>query len=275
MKLKRSTRSKFDAAHSSKKRHFPLDLQNLWRRERPTTSIEEYLATLRHLINHADLDDVTKQNEHLLTFVEIMVERFEYLVEKGEFDDNLSKLRALPLLYSPKAGKGASHWERAYQLFHNKNVSANSWKKYRVQDSTSVRNPIWADLGDFTLRVINVASQELPRFLSLQQTAVFYCDLEKRRERARKACRIVLYILANDEVLFWPDWLNSCANLPARVSDSPEGYRAAASAVLNNFFADPENQYAEEILNPLLARLSYPEAVNEARKAVLKYIANQ
>lgn len=273
--LKRIEKEALKEICPSSPEHSPLTLQVLWKKEKPNASWNNYLTDLRFLINQTDLDDPEKQRENLAVFIEIMVERFEYLVEQGEFDAALPKLRALPALYSPSAGKGASSWARANQLFRAKSIASQSWKKYRIKDSPSVRNPIWADLGDFTLRVVNLAAQDLPRLLELRKTAKAFCYIEKRRPRARKACRALFYILEDDDVLVWPDWLNCCAFLPKEISQNPDGYKTAASAVLGNFFADPNNQYAEEILHAFLQQHTYPQAVNEARKAVLNYIAKQ
>jgi hypothetical protein len=255
--------------------HAPLTLQHLLKKERPDMAWETYLKDLRHLINGDGLDNPNTRRERLAMFVEIMVERFENLVDKGEFDEVLPALRALPILYSPSAGKGAASWLRARRLFLDKNIATKSWKKYRIKDSPTVRNPIWADLGDFTLRIVNLATQELPKLLQLRNSATAFHYENKQRPRARKACRIICYNLNNGDLLVWPDWLNSCAFLPEKVSECPMGYKAAASAVLNNFFADPDNSQAEEILRGLLQQRSYPQAVNEARKAVLNYIAKQ
>ena len=75
------------------------------------------MADLRDLIKDEALDDPSLVSGHLAQLIELMVVRFERLVEVGQFDSALPRLTELPMLYSPHAGKGPTLFQTRMQLF--------------------------------------------------------------------------------------------------------------------------------------------------------------
>jgi len=197
-------------------------------------------------------------------------------VEAGQFDSALPRLTALPLLYSPSAGKGAPQWKKAKALYEDKKVGTQALLEHRGRDPQTARNPVWGELAENAVRIVRMAAVELPmQILPRKSRAIALHVFERRRRGAKKTVRFTLYLLDNKEVLIWPSWLELCEGLSARVSDNTDHYKRAVKAVLDEFFADPANTFADEILKNLLeSRSGYSrtEAVKQAIKNVLACI---
>ena len=105
-----------------------------------------------------------------------------------------------------------------------------------------------------------------------KKRAVGFRVFEKRRPGAKKTVRLTFYLLDDKGVLLWPSWLDLCETLPSRVSDNSGAYKRAVKAVLDEFFADPGNRLANDVLKALLessSGYSRTEAVKQAIKNVL------
>ncbi len=56
-------------------------------------------------------------------------------------------------------------------------------------------------------------------------------------------------------MLVWPDWLEVCRGLTGpHLDKNVLGYRKACQAIAQEFFGDPKNEDARELLKPLLAK---------------------
>jgi hypothetical protein len=177
------------------------------------------------------------------------------------------------MLYSTRAGKGASEWKKAKTLFDQKKVGTEALLEYRGRDPQMSRNPVWGELAESAARIVYMAAVELPKeILPRKNRAVALHIFEKKRPGAKKAVRITLYLLDDKSVLLWPSWLDLCGGLPGRVSDDTDRYKRAIRAVLDEFFADPENHFADDVLRKLLespSGYSRAEATKQAIKNVL------
>jgi hypothetical protein len=263
----------YQAAKKAKKCYGPMHLFDAWRRLRYNPSLPDFVADLRFSINDPDLDNPSKTAEYLARFIELMVIRFERSVEDGLFDSALPRLTALPMLYSPRAGKGASEWKKAKTLFDQKKVGTQALLEYRGRDPQTARNPLYGELAENAARIVHMAAVELPKeILPRKSRAVAFHIFEKKRPAAKKTVRFTLYLLDDKGVLLWPSWLDLCEGLPGRVSDDTDRYKLAIKAVLDGFFADPKNSFADEVLQKLLespSGYSRSDAVKQAIKNVL------
>ncbi|MFZ3376263.1 MAG: hypothetical protein WA183_11985 [Chthoniobacterales bacterium] len=263
----------YQAAKKEKKHYGPMNLFEAWRLLRYNPSLPDFVADLRFSINDPDLDNPSKLAEYLARFIELMVIRFERSVEDRLFDSALPRLTALPMLYSPRAGKGASEWEKAKALFDQKKVGTQALSVYRGRDPHTARNPVWGELAENAARIVYMASVERPYAILLRKSdAVAFYIFEKKRPGAKKTVRTTLYLLDDKSVLLWPSWFDLCEGLPGRVSDDTDRYKRAVKAVLDEFFADPKNSFADEVLQKLLestSGYSRSDAVKQAIKNVL------
>jgi hypothetical protein len=267
-------RAAYRAAKKAKKFYGPLHLLDAWWRWRYSHTLAGFVADLRYSIKDRDLDHPSLVAGHLARFIELMVVRFERLVEAGQFDSALPRLTALPMLYSPHAGKGAPQWKKAKALYEDKKVGTQALLEYRGRDPQTARNPEWGELAEISARVVCLAAAEYPIQISRKNRAVAFHVFEKKHLGARKTLRFTLYLL-DKGVLIWPSWLELCEGLSARVSDNIDGYKRAVKAVLDEFFADLENPLANRVLKTLLeSRSGYSraEAVKQAIKNVLACI---
>jgi hypothetical protein len=266
-------RAVYNSATKAKKVYGAMHLLDAWWRWRYSHTLKDYVADLLYLIKDPSLDDPSLVAGHLARFVELMVVRFERLVEVGAFDSALPRLTALPMLYSPSAGKGAPEWEKAKTLYTEKKVGTQALLRYRGRDPQAARNPVWGELAEIAARVVRQAAVELPlEILPRRNRAIAYHVFEKRRPGAKKFVRLTLNLLDDNGVLLWPSWLELCEGLPERVSDDADLYKRAVKAILDEFFADPGNTLADEVLQTLLkspSGYSRAEAVKQAIKNVL------
>jgi hypothetical protein len=266
----------YQAAKKAKKIYGPLHLLDVWRRLRHNHTLAGFVAGLRRLIKDRELDNPSLVAGDLARFIELMVARFERLVEVGLFDSALPRLTALPMLYSPRAGKGAPEWKKAKILYEQKKVGTQALLEHRGRDPQTARNPVWGELAENAARVVGLAAVELPHeILPRKSRAVAFHVFEKKRSGAKKTVGFTLYLLDDKGVLIWPSWLSLCEGLPARVSDNTDRYKRAVKAVLDEFFADPGNTFANEVLQKLLespSGYSRAEAVKQAIKNVLACI---
>jgi len=178
------------------------------------------------------------------------------------------------MLYSPRAGKGASKWLRANAIFETKKVASEALLIYRGRDSSAVRNILWADLAEISTRVAYTASMDLKyNTITLRKRAQAYWRYSKKRKTAFESSQGIGYHLGGTETLLWPDWIDHCLNLPERVALDPSRYTIAAKHILNDFFADPSNaSEATAILKSQMSSKTYPEAVNEAVQNITRCI---
>jgi hypothetical protein len=262
----------YQAAKKAKTHYGPLDLLEAWRLLR-YNRLPDFVADLRDLIKDRSLDDSSLVARDLALFIELMVARFERLVEVGLFDSALPRLTALPLLYSPRAGKGAPQWKKAKRLYEQKKVGTQALLEHRGRDPQTARNPVWGELAENAVRVVGLAAGELPfQILLRKNRAVAFHVFESKRPGAKKTVRFTLYLVDDEGVLIWPSWFDLCEGLPRRVSDNTDGYKQVVKAVVAAFFADPENPFADEILKRLLespSGYSRAEAVKQAIKNVV------
>ena len=264
----------YAAAKAIKKLHQPTPLLDAWKRWRYPGTLPEFVGTLRALIKDSELDDSSQLPKNLALFMEFMVVRFERLVDNGLFDSVLPQLTALPILYSPSAGKGAGEWERARALYKEKKIGTEALFEYRGRDPNVPRSPVWGELAEIAARVVWIAGEELPRLSSLKERAVAFHKDEWKRKGARKAVRWTSYLLNDRGFLIWPDWLELCEGLPARVRDDVARYTQAVGAVVDEFFAAPDHPLIEYLLAPMVLQGHYsrPDAVKEARRLILDWI---
>jgi len=270
-------RAAYHSAKTAKALYGPLHLRDAWYRWRHNHTLAGYLGDLRDLINDPLLDDPQLMEGNLARFIELMIVRFERLVEIGAFDSALPRLTALPLLYSPHAGKGAPEWEKAKAIYQQKKIGTEALLRYRGRDPQTARNPVWGELAEIAARVVRLAAAEFPlEILPRKNRAVAFHVFEKKRPDAKKIVRLTLYLLDDKGVLLWPNWMEFCEGLPERICDDIEHYKRAVKAVLGEFFADPGNTFADEILRTLLqspSGYSRAEAVKQAIKNVLACVA--
>ncbi len=266
----------YQTARKAKKLYEPLKLRLAWWRWRYNHNLPGFVADLRDLINDRPLDDPSLVTGHLARFIELIVVRFERLVEAGQFDPALPRLTALPLLYSPQAGKGALQWKKAKTLYEDKKVGTQALLEHRGRDPQTARNPVWGELAEVAARIVRQAAVELPlEILPHRKRAGAFRTFEKKRPGAKKTLQFTLYLLDGDDVLIWSGWLELRQGLPERVSDNPTVTSQAVKAVLAEFFADPANRFADDVLKTLLespSGYSRAEAVKQAIKNVLACI---
>jgi hypothetical protein len=272
---KAEARDAYEAAKKAKKIHGPMHLLDAWWRWRHSHTLSGFVAGLRDSIKDRALDDPSLVAGHLARFIELMVVRFERLVEVGQFDSALPRLTGLPMLYSPRAGKGAPQWKKAKTLYQQKKVGTQALLEYRGRDPQTARNPVWGELAEIAVRVLHQAAVEYPILNSLKNRAVAFRVFENRRPRAKKTVRLTFYLLSDKGALIWPSWLEGCQGLPDRVSDNSDRYKRVAKPVLDEFFADPGNPFANDVIEALLespSGYSRTDAVKQAIKNVLACI---
>ena len=213
---------------------------------------------------------ITRQPEN----IQSAVAEFQRLVEARTVGLNLSKIASIPMNYTPSSGKGASRWTYAKLIYESNKVGADAVLPLYGSDPGVARNQVWGNLADATLSVIRFAQSVLPEWKSLMGRAVAVFPVEKKRKGGSKLVSGAFYLLDDGATLYWPDWFALCENLPTRISNNEAQYLQAARSVIDEFFADPDNPDADELVKPMMARgVSRPQAVNEIRNRVLKVIS--
>ena len=261
------------------KRHMPTFLAEKWRlRMDSNPTVEKFISDMRDEILTPELDDHETAAAYAGAFMVAFLQRFERLVQTGKMDHVLPGMSGLPILYLPRAGKRAAEWKFAEKLCAEKRVATESNLEYRGNDNQSARNATWKHLTYDTVWVIQHAALELPAFHALREKGTPRFRIFKQiSKRADLAFRADVFLLENDELLVWPDWLDACDDIPRRqdshrlvpVREASDAYATAARAVLNNFFADPDNPYADKIVaevKGVRSHLGRHDAVAEARK---------
>lgn len=264
-------------------RHQPISLAQRWRvRNNASPNVQDIIEMLQLAANSPELKDPEIAPAYAARLIATLVEKFEPLVEKGCFDEVLPRLPGLPILYSPKAGKGAGGWKHAAELFEKKGIATDCLQEH--WGTVASRNELWRSLAHDTIWVIQTAAFALPELSKKQRTAIQSWNFKKSRHRtARTQVGATLFRLPAEELLFWPKWLDACASIPRPApNDAPlpvrhalAEYLHAARAILDDFFSNAENPYAAEILRVVQGvRTEMPpaSAVAEARKNVLDTI---
>jgi hypothetical protein len=253
----------------SDRSHQLRGLKEEWTRNR---TLSDFVKDARLKIEDSALDDPKLASEHIAKFVESIVEDFEFFVETGQLDSVLPRLTALPTLYTTKASKGASKWESAKHTFEDKSVGSKSLCAHRGIDSQTTRNPNWGRLAQAAVRIAWNASQNYAKFQTLKLSAIDSHPLSWTRPYAKKALTRTLFLLGNQTILLWPDWLDLCEELPDRVKKDPDAYKRASRPIIEEFFADPSNPAADQILEPMLTSRTRSYAALQARKSIIDAI---
>lgn len=236
----------YDRARIAKKLHGPEDLRAAWARRR--VGVGELLRILRQGVNSPEIDKPEQTAAYLARLLEVAVDRFDVLVQEGVMDEVLPRLTALPFLYSLKAGTGVREWERASALFKEKKVGTKSVSAHMGSSPAGTRNPIWGMLAAEAAQIASMAAVKLPDFDNYKAQAKAIGHKKVKRPGAHHGWEASIYLLADDGVLIWPDWLEACRELPLSVKDNVEGYQNACRLILKGFFGDPENKWSDEII---------------------------
>jgi hypothetical protein len=234
-----------------------------------------FIRDLRTLVNHPKLNGDQPETACLLAqLIESTLERFSRLIEAGKMDEALPSLSALPILYSPKAGKGAANWVRAKDLYHGKKVGTKSAAPYLSHDSIANRNVVWAQLAEDTMRVVHLAALDQSKMSEMKAKAQGYYVLHECRAGAKKGVKTTFYALSDGTVLAWPAWVDVLFDdISTYGLNDPASCKRAFRAVIEDFFAQPRNVHADAILGPMLSKNnSRSFATKEARKNILAVI---
>lgn len=246
----------FSAAAAANRVHQPMCLRSMWdqrkRGENPQ-AVAELVRIMRSGLNTPEIDDPVEAPKYLARLIHLVVTRFERLVIGGVLDDVLPRLDSLPLLYSVTAGNGAAKWIWARKLFKAKQVGEDASVLHgRSVDLCEKRTLQWRSLAEDAVAVARDASLEIAHFDELRRRAVASWPFAFKRVRAHYGLFGTLYLLDDDSVLIWPDWLEKCRGLPVKVKADVIRYKAVSLALAQEFFGGPYNKYADELLEPLL-----------------------
>lgn len=267
-----------ETAKSNRMLSGPVSLIEAWKASHSRNSLPQFLADLRRLIKDEDLNDPRYMELHVAIFIEMMVVRFERLVDSGAFDSALPRLTALPMLYSPRAGKGAPGWERARKKYDEKRVGSAGLVEYRGHNPAASRTPIWGELAEMSVRVAWIAAGQFEEFRAQREEATGYRTFKFKRGTSTKAVCSTLFALRDGKALVWPEWLEKCRGLPKRAVDDIGAYKKAVGALLSSFFYDPMNPCADDVLRPLMqstSGYSRAEAVKQATKDILRCVGRR
>ena len=273
----------FESARIAKKLHVPLDLREAWESEYSRQwTIDNFLRMMKDIVKSKQLNDPAEAPFRIARLFEAMTHVFENMVKSGVLDQALPHLGALPILYSPKAGGGATDWVRAKDLYIKKGIGTQALCKSRGLTFDTSRTPVWAELAETVVRVINQARLELSPAAdtpnacgALIDRAVAWGEYTKSRSKRAKKVRGRMFRLDDGGVLLWHSWLDDCTDLPGKVSEGRKSYLAVARKVVDDFFALPNNPRADDIVTYVTGvrtELPRPSAVGEARKSILKAI---
>lgn len=249
------TQDVYERAHNVGAVHKPTFLRESWLKRKTMAGPAgpaELLRLLRAGVNAPQMDVPEDQARYLARLLHDAIEKFELLVEAGTMDGVLPRLRALPILYSTTAGKGAPEWKRARQIFEDKKVGSKAVSAHRGSDYLAARNTNWGLLAATAVDLASYASMKLPEFDKLRFRAVAVGYKVATRPGAEYAWRGALYLLDDGAVLIWPDWLELCRGLPPTAKEDVRGYKAACQAMVKEFFGDPKNAAAEELLASMI-----------------------
>lgn len=264
--------------------HKPMFLAEKWElRFDPNPSVEKFISDMREQVLSPKFDDPKTAPAYAARFMVAFLQRFEHLVETGKLDEVLPRLSGLPILYSPLAGKGAGEWKYAAEICADKRVGSDCILEYRNSDSELARSTTWRHLAYDSVWVVQDAALKMPTFRLLRERKTAHIHISKKiSKEAKRAFQADFFILPNKELLVWPDWLDACDAIPRREENGPPvpvkeaktEYVRAARAVLDNFFADPDHPYAEEIVAAVtgVRKLHRAQAVAEARKNILQVV---
>lgn len=112
----------YERAHHAGKLHQPYYLRTVWDQRKKmvgAAGVQELVRIIRAGASSRKLDEPELAALLVATLIQETVERFELLVQTGTMDSVVPSLKALPLLYSTKAGKGAPEWRWARKLFES------------------------------------------------------------------------------------------------------------------------------------------------------------
>jgi len=241
----------WNRARIAKKIHGPENLRTVWAKKMKmtgTVGVQELLRIIRKGVNSPEMDKTEQTAAYLARLLEGAVERFENLVQTGAMDEVLPRMAALPVLYSPYAGKGSPEWKWARELFEAKKVGTEAVSAHRGSNYAATRNSSWKMLAIEAVKVARMAAIKLPVFDAYREEAIAVGHVEFKRPGGHYIWRASVYLLADKGVLIWPDWLSACRDLPPSVKDKTEDYQAACRLMLKGFFGDPENKWGDELL---------------------------
>lgn len=238
--------------------------------ESPET-LPQLIASTKDLINSPELADPKSAPGHFAILIEALVWRFEGLVRAGALDEVLPRLTALPILYSPRNGKGASEWEMAKQLFEDKNVGKGASTVHRGSESVVARRVEFGIVAAECARLVRLAGYEFAELADLRCKASEFWVQKICRNPKAEVTRVIWY-RCGTILLKWPEWLDDCKDLPARRTDAPEQYRRAADGLLTEFFAIPGNTFAETLTGVRSDDRNYSGAVAETKRRILNAI---
>lgn len=273
----------------------PIFLKQKWKQRMDSNlSVERFISDMREELQAPELNDVKSAANYAALFLVSALQRFEVLVGSGHFDATIPRLPGLPVLYSPYAGKGAKQWSYAVEICERKRLGSDSPLAYRNADSKLARNSTWRHLAYDAVWISQQAVLEIPIFMRLMREARPCFGIERKISKlAKNAMRANVFILPGNNLLIWPSWLDAChaiartdekVAVPVRMDES--AYLRAAEAIVADFFADPDNQYAEKIITEVAgsrleaktakdsgsrvkADFHRSQAVAEARKNIL------
>lgn len=231
-------------------------------------SLIAMIAFVTDEMDSPELKDKETAPGHFAKLMEVLVWRFELLVRDGVFDEALPRLSGLPILYSPRNGKGASQWEMARQLFESKRVGTDAFAEHSGLESSVARRIDFGVAAAHVAHLLWIASLELPELKQVRQRAVAF-GIEKVQRRKNTESADVFWYHCGDVILRWPSWLDYCENLPSCRLDAPQRYREAAEGLLAEFFATPGNEIAEEMAGIPADDPGYSLAIAETKRRIL------
>ena len=278
---------KLDAALAGKKHHFPLTLQKGWEREHSKYLMDDFRANIRDLVNkNPKLDDPEEAPLYLATLFQWMTYRFGALVDSGEFDEALPTLHALPVLYSPSSGKGASGWVQAREVFDGKRggnkvrgkVGSKATGAYvGFPSGGEKRTQVWRRLAEMVVRVIQEVKDEMPGLRKKAEEAASYKIHDIGRHSAQSkpnAKRVVrTYFFLEDGFTFcWHSWMDHLDKLPSIVRAGGDAFIEVVRMVVDDFFAAPKNERADEIINPMIGSGTRADAEAQAKWNIIEAV---
>lgn len=233
-------------------------------------SVEDFIRTARDLISDARFDDPCQAHVMIPAYVESLVANFLNLLEQGLLDEAAPNLTSLPILYSTQMGQGASKWLSAKQLFQEKGVATRALCSRRGSSPASARNQVWGELAECSIRVAHDASKRLLELQPLLNNASELKEIQDKIPGAVKAVKKTLYKADDRTFVLLPSWSVRCDGLPDRVCDGVSKYQDAVKAIVDDFFADPNNPHAARFLKPFIADWTRSQAVTHVRSSVVK-----
>jgi hypothetical protein len=170
----------------------------------------------KYLVNKLDLTVEAALASQLLGLIRAMIAGLNYLAEAGKLGDAPRFHETWPINYAPDAGKGASKWEAAKELYHKLGCGKDAIVA-RIAGQVNYGN-LWTALAIDGVRAALLA----------KHSAISWVDekIKNAKWRApmtyptcgRAKIQCDYYLCQDGQVIAWPAWAERSKGLPDKLT---------------------------------------------------------